>query len=566
MEDLKNLYDVIIVGGGPAGLSAAIYMARAKYKVLVMEKEKIGGQITITSEIVNYPGVERVSGTQLTQSMKEQAEAFGAEFIMGEVVGMELAGDIKTLHTTRGDYRALGTILALGANPRKLGFKGEKEFQGRGVAYCATCDGEFFTGMDVFVIGGGFAAVEEGIFLTRYAKHVTMIVRDSDFSCARTVADEVKKYGSISVKFNTEIVEVSGKNMVSSARFRNNITDEEWIHEAGEDGGFGVFVFAGYVPNTAWLGDEIEKNEGGYLVTDVNRRTNLPGVYAAGDVCIKNLRQVVTAVSDGATAATSLEKHVSAVHEKLSLPELPRREASLGELGKGREEAEAAPERAESPGEGAETDNRFLNAQIRAQLEGIFAKFENPVLVRAYLDGSPLAGEMGNFIGELKGLTDKVACEIVDVSGQAKAANGPALLPSMEICRADGTSSGIEFHGVPGGHEFNSFIIALYNVAGPGKPEDTAAEELVKAIGKDVNVKVLVSLSCTMCPEVVMAAQRAASLSPHIRAEMVDLMHYPELKKKYSVMSVPCMIVDDDRVYFGKKNFSQVAEILAKEN
>ena len=173
MQDKQHLYDVIIVGGGPAGLSAAIYMARARYKVLVMEKEKIGGQITITSEIVNYPGVEQSSGKDLTHSMKEQAEAFGAEFAMAEVLDLDLDQDIKVLHTTAGEYKALGVVLATGANPRKLGFKGEKEFQGRGVAYCATCDGEFFTGLEVFVIGGGFAAVEEGIFLTKYAKKVT---------------------------------------------------------------------------------------------------------------------------------------------------------------------------------------------------------------------------------------------------------------------------------------------------------------------------------------------------------------------------------------------------------
>lgn len=567
MENLSNLYDVIIVGGGPAGLSAAIYMARAKYKVLVIEKEKIGGQITITSEIVNYPGVERTSGTKLTQSMKEQAEAFGAEFVMAEVVSMELEKDVKTFHTTQGTYQALGTILALGASPRKLGFKGEKEFQGRGVAYCATCDGEFFTDMDVFVIGGGFAAVEEGIFLTKYARHVTMIVRGDDFTCARTVADQIKNYDKISVRFHTEIVEVSGDNLLSYARFKDNKTGEEWSYDAGGNGGFGIFVFAGYVPNTAWLGDEIERDESGYLVTDVNRRTNLSGVYGAGDVCIKNLRQVVTAVSDGATAATSLEKYVSALHDKLSIPELPRREASLSKNGEQSGEKQSRMEdgqRGKSTGSQEHEGQGFLSAEIRAQLSGIFEKFETPVIVRAYLDESPLSGEMGNFMGELSELTYKISCETVNAEGNTKEQEN-RLLPSIEICRADGRETGIAFHGVPGGHEFNSFIIALYNAAGPGKKEEPGAEEQIKALEHDVNVKILVSLSCTMCPEVVMAAQRAASLSEHVTAEMVDLRHYPELKKKYQVMSVPCMIVNDSKVYFGKKSFAQVAELIAKE-
>lgn len=164
METQERLYDVIVVGAGPAGLSAAIYAARAKYKVLVLDKSGIGGQISITSEIVNYPGVEQSGGKELTEHMRVQAEGFGAEFAIAEVLDMELQKDIKLLRTTKGEYEALGVILAPGANPRKLGFKGEKEFQGRGVAYCATCDGEFFTGKEVFIIGGGFAAVEEGIF------------------------------------------------------------------------------------------------------------------------------------------------------------------------------------------------------------------------------------------------------------------------------------------------------------------------------------------------------------------------------------------------------------------
>lgn len=167
---MRGQYDVIVVGAGPAGLSAALYAARAKYRVLVLEKEKMGGQITITSEIVNYPGVEKTDGTELTEQMRRQAEAFGAEFAMAEVTGIDLDGDIRTVKTDKGEYRAPGIVLAVGANPRKLGFVGEQEYQGRGVAYCATCDGEFFTGMDVFVIGGGFAAAEEAVFLTKYAK------------------------------------------------------------------------------------------------------------------------------------------------------------------------------------------------------------------------------------------------------------------------------------------------------------------------------------------------------------------------------------------------------------
>lgn len=559
MEAREHLYDVIIVGGGPAGLSAAIYMARARYKVLVMEKEKIGGQITITSEIVNYPGVEKTSGTALTQSMKEQAEAFGAEFLMAEVLDLELEQDIKVLHTTAGEYRALGIVLATGANPRKLGFKGEKAFQGRGVAYCATCDGEFFTGLEVFVIGGGFAAVEEGIFLTKYAKKVTMIVREDDFTCAKTVAEQVEKEPKMEVHFNTEIVEAGGETMVSHARFHNNKTGDEWTHEAGEDGAFGIFVFAGYVPNTAWLSGKLNCNEQGYLITDENRQTSVNGVYGAGDVCIKNLRQVVTAVSDGAVAATSLEKHVSVMHEKLQLPELPRKTADLSRLNKDGALSGDASDSSRNHG-----DNRFLSEEIRQQLTGLFAKFAGKAIIRALLDDSSLAGEMSGFLGELEEMTDKVICIREHISGEEKARREEQgeLLPAFRIEREDGSGGNIVFHGVPGGHEFNSFVISLYNMAGPGQPVDETLRQRIASISRDINVKVIVSLSCTMCPEVVMGVQRAAALSDKVTGEMIDLQHYPELKKKYQVMSVPCMVVNDSQVYFGKKNLEEITGIL----
>ena len=190
---MEKRYDAIIVGGGPAGLSAAIYMARAQFHVLVIEKDTIGGQITITGEVVNYPGIPYTNGKKLTAGMHSQAGAFGAEFLTAEVTGLDLEGTYKTVHTTRGDFTAAGIIYAAGAHPRLAGFAGEEEFKGHGVAYCATCDGEFFTDKDVFVVGGGFAAVEEGLFLTRYARKLYMVVRRDDFSIHSPVVDELKE-------------------------------------------------------------------------------------------------------------------------------------------------------------------------------------------------------------------------------------------------------------------------------------------------------------------------------------------------------------------------------------
>lgn len=563
MQVDKNFYDLIIVGGGPAGLSAAIYMARAKYRVLVLEKAGFGGQITITSEVVNYPGVERTSGKELTEKMRRQAEAFGAEFAVAEVLDMELTGDVKTFHTTKGKFSSLGVVLAVGANPRKLGFRGEKEFQGRGVAYCATCDGEFFTGRDVFVIGGGFAAVEEGIFLTKYARKVTMIVREETFTCAKTVSDQIANFDKIEVIFETELLEVGGDQALTHARFRNNRTGEEWTFNAREEESFGVFVFAGYVPNTDWIGPEVEKNDQGYLLTDNNQKTNLDGVYAAGDVCVKNLRQVVTAVADGAVAATSLEKVVSELHAKLEIPDLVVERAGVQKMDAGSQsgvqtDARTGARTEATTGGTGDTENGFFTRELRDQLAGIFAKFENPVLLRAWLDDSPLSGEITGFLRELEGMTDKVKWERAD----KEPSSSDLLLPSIEVCRADKKSSGIRFHGVPGGHEINSFVVALYNVAGPGQPIEPEIREQLANLDKRVNLKVLVSLSCTMCPETVMSAQKAAAVSDHVEAEMFDLAHFPQLREKYRVMSVPCMIINDDRVVFGKKNLEEVAEII----
>ena len=543
---MKNMYDAIIVGGGPAGLSAAIYLARAKYKVLVLEKEKIGGQITITSDVVNYPGVAKISGKELTDKMHQQALAFGAEFALAEVLDLDLSQDIKTLQTTKGQYKALSVILATGANPRKVGFYGEKEFQGRGVAYCATCDGEFFTGMDVFVIGGGFAAVEESIFLTKYAKNVTILVRKDHFSCAKTVVDELSRYPKISVKYNTEIVKAGGEQMLSFAEFKNNKTNEVFKYEAKDGESFGIFVFAGYVPNTKLFADKVTLNEQGYVITDNNQKTNIDGVYAAGDLCIKNLRQVVTAVSDGAIAATSSEKHISLMHDKLNLPEFSRAEVDTSRLNQ-RKEAITHQE------ENNEDETSFISTEIREKLLPIFAKFEQKVIVKAWLDDSELSSELKSFIGELDSLTDKISC--LEESANGKPAG-------LELLHQDGSSSGIFFHAVPGGHEFNSFIIALYNVAGPGQAIDDSVKEILAQIDKPIDIKVMVSLSCTMCPEVVMGSQKLASESKFITAQMFDIQHFPEIKQKYKIMSVPCMVINDKDIYFGKKNIVDIANLL----
>jgi len=538
---MENLYDVIIVGGGPAGLTAALYLARAKYRVLVLEKEAFGGQISITHEVVNYPGIAKTSGKALTDTIRQQAESFGAEFVLAEATGFDLAGDIKTVHTGKGDYRCFGILLATGAHPRTVGFKGEEEHKGRGVAYCATCDGEFFTGKEIFVVGGGYAAAEESVFLTKFARHVTILVRKDDFSCAASVSDQAKNHEKITVLYNTVMEEVSGENGLTYARYKNTATGE--VTEVKSAESFGVFVFAGYAPATESVKGIVELNEQGYIVTDASQKTSAEGVYAAGDVCIKPLRQVVTATSDGALAATELEKYVAAVHRKTGL----RASAPAPKQSKTNVTVNTH--------EPADTDELFTR-EMRQQLDTVFSRIERPLLLKLYLDNRPVSAELQNFITALTALSDKLAINVVDRQADA------AFAPCVEVCQADGTTTGLAFHGVPSGHEFTSFVLGLYNAAGPGQALDEATREQIAAITNKTDLKILVTLSCTMCPDLVVGAQRIAAANPNVTAHVYDIRHFENLKNQYNVMSVPCMVLNNQSVFFGKKNIGQILSLL----
>ena len=532
---MQNLYDVIIVGGGPAGLTAALYLARAKYRTLVLEKEKFGGQITITHEVVNYPGVKHTSGEELTQTMRQQAQSFGAEFMLAEVEKLDLSGDIKTVHTPRGELKAFGVLLATGAHPRMVGFRGEAEFRGRGVAYCATCDGEFFTGKEVFVVGGGFAAAEEAVFLTKYASHVHILIRGNDFSCAQSVADAARNHPKITVHPHTEVEEVLGDTALRTIRCRDNRTGEITEYHAPAGDNIGVFVFAGYAPATGLVKGIADLNEQGYILTDRSMKTSVEGLYAAGDVCVKALRQVVTAVGDGALAATELEKYAAAMQRKTGLhPQMPQTEP--------RKQTSAKAE-----------SSALFNEQMLSQLNTVFSRMENSLILRLELDDRPVSTELKGYMEALTKLTDKLTLETT---------SGGSDAPCVRILRADGSSTGLAFHGVPGGHEFTSFVLGLYNAAGPGQALDSDVRSAIAALPHR-NMKVLVSLSCTMCPELVTAAQRIAAEHPAVTAEVFDLNHFPDLRQRYNVMSVPCLVVDaGSTVTFGKKNIRQLIELL----
>ena len=539
--DQTKLYDVIVVGGGPAGLTAALYLARAKYRVLVIEKEHFGGQITITSEVVNYPGVALTDGKALTETMRNQAESFGAEFLFGEVTGLSLEGDVKTVHTTKGDIPGFGVLLATGAHPRMIGFDGEEAFRGHGVAYCATCDGEFFTDKEVFVVGGGFAAAEESVFLTKYAKHVTVLVREDDFTCAKATADITKEHEKITVHYNTEVLSVSGDSALDKIIYKNNATGEVTEYRAEDGDFFGVFVFAGYEPETALVKEFGVLNEQGYVVTDRDQKTAVEGLYAAGDVCVKNLRQVVTAVGDGAIAATELEKYAASLQKKTGLvPQLPQTAP--------KEETQAAPK--------VTAKSTVFSEDIAAQLDTVFSRMTGELVLKLYLDDRAASEELRSYMEAMAERTDKLTVVMGDGDAEDR--------PMVKVCRPDGSETGLAFHGVPGGHEFTSFVLGLYNAAGPGQPMDETDRADIGKLDKDIRMQVLVSLSCTMCPELVVASQRVAAENAKVTTEVYDVNLYPHLKERYNVMSVPCLVINEEKVTFGKKNLRQLLDILAE--
>ncbi len=554
----KKIYDVIVIGGGAAGMSAGIYSGRAKMKTLVLEQGSVGGQAKTTNEIVNYPGIRHTTGPELMEQMHLQAEDFGVAFAQAEVLEAQLEGEIKVLKTTNGDYETRSVIIATGATPRTLGFPGEAEYRGRGVAYCATCDGEFYTGLEVFVIGAGFAAAEEAIFLTRFARKVTVIAREPEFTCAKTIADKVLAHPKIEVKFNTEVVEATGDELLRRVKFINNQTNETFEHVAQDDETFGIFIFAGYVPQTKVFNGLVDMDKFGYIITDENMHTSVEGVYAAGDLRPKVLRQVVTAVADGAIASLEAEKYVAHEKERLGIVE---------------EEVEVAPQPKEVKEEKAPAkevakggQSALLNDALRGQIAGILGRMENNVTLVTIVDPANAKSiELRDLVMDIANLGDKLEA-IVKTKGEDLALEEKVnadKFPVVALLDQDGNYAGVKFHGVPGGHELNSFLLAIYNLAGPGQALDAQVLEAIKSLDKKVNIKVAVSLSCHLCPDVVVSAQRIAIENPNVEAEMLDIANFPELKTKHKVMSVPCMIVNDEKIAFGSKSIQEMLNLIA---
>ena len=310
-------------------------------------------------------------------------------------------------------------------------------------------------------------------------------------------------------------------------------------HHAANGETFGVFVFAGYEPATELVRGLAELNDQGYILTDRSQKTTADGLYAAGDVCVKPLRQVVTAVGDGALAATELERLCAAMQEKTGI------------------HPNAPVSRTAETAASTETSSTLFTGDMLAQLHTVFARMSSPLILRLYLDETTLSAELKQYMEELAAQSSKLTVETGSTEGICH-------LPCVQVCRPDGSWTGLAFHGVPGGHEFTSFVLGLYNAAGPGQALDEDTRAAIQSIQKPIKLELLVSLSCTMCPELVTAAQRIAAENPHITAQVYDLNHFPDLREKYQVMSVPCLVINDgEQVSFGKKNIRQLLELLA---
>lgn len=313
---MGTVYDLIILGAGPAGLAAGLYGGRYRLNTLLIEKGQDGGQIAITSDIENYPGQmvdEEESGATLIARMTKQVQRFGAERVSATIEKAELEGPVKRLTDTKGNvYEGKTVIIATGAHPRPIGCKNEKEFLGKGISFCATCDANFYEDMEVYVVGGGDSAIEEAMYLTKFARKVTVIHRRDQLRAALSIQEKAFKNEKLHFMWDSVVEEVSGDGILERMVVKNVKTGELTEIEADPDDGiFGLFGFIGYLPNTAMLENSGLKLENGYIRTDDDMHTNLEGVYAAGDVRVKSLRQVVTAAADGAIAACQAEHYIA---------------------------------------------------------------------------------------------------------------------------------------------------------------------------------------------------------------------------------------------------------------
>lgn len=544
--DQEHIYDLIIIGSGPAGLSAGIYAGRATLDTLILEADTVGGQVTTTSIVYNYPAAPAIDGTKLANQMQKQAADFGVTIKRDGVQEVQLDGEIKVITTKSGHhYQARSVVVATGAHPRKVGFKGEDEFRGRGVAYCSTCDGELFSGLQVFVVGGGYAAAEEADYLTRYAKHVTVLVRGDHFSCPPLTASRALDNPKVSVEYNTEIKEVSGDTYLTAMTLVNNQTGQEQTYQVEEgDKTFGVFVYVGTEPETDLFKGKLDLDSHGYILADEQCATNIAGVYAAGDVLAKELRQIITAASDGALAATNAEAYVTAEKKRLGIPvHVTPAKPAAKTVGQTSQVADQPV---------PQHTGDWFTSDLVEQLKTIFGRLTKDVILQVLGDDSQLSQELTSFVDELAKLDSHLQVATAPVQADLD------LAPQIRLL-VDGLDTGLHFAGVPTGHEINSLILGIYNVAGPGQEIAPELVERIKALPA-TEIEIGVSLTCHFCPDVVAACQRMASLNPQVTATMIDLQHFPQIREERQIMSVPATMIDGGPVIFGSQTLEELVQ------
>jgi thioredoxin reductase (NADPH) len=311
---MENHFDVIVIGAGAAGLTAGIYLSRAKLSTLILNEGTVGGQIVLTHEIANYPGFESISGYQLARNMKAQAQKFGCVIKSNiRITNLELESKTKSVEVNNKEvYTSHSIILATGGKSRTLGVPGEEKFKGKGISYCATCDGDFFQDKEIIVVGGGNTALEEAVSLTKYASKVTIVHQFDNFQALEHYVEEAKNNSKINFVMESKIIDFTGDESLQKVRIQNQATQK--ITEMKVDG---VFIFIGYVPNTEKISDKIALNNYGEIIVDKNMATNIAGVYAAGDSIAKRYRQVTTAVADGTIAALSASEYMNELKKKM---------------------------------------------------------------------------------------------------------------------------------------------------------------------------------------------------------------------------------------------------------
>lgn len=541
---MAKIYDVIVIGGGPAGLTSGIYGGRSKLDVLMIEKDNLGGQISLTDEVVNYPGMKKISGSELMKAMREQAKSFGVSFVQTEVIEVNFSQDIKKIITQSGVYEGRSVIIASGLVHKKLNFKGEEEYRGKGISYCATCDGEFFVDRDIFVIGAGFAACQEALFLTRYGKKIHIIAREPEFTCARSIADKVLTNPKIEVSFNSEVLEVSGDSLARKIKTKNNITGEvvEYSSEDGEN--IGVFVFVGQEPKTALYKGKIDLDDDGYILTDTRMRTNLDMIYAVGDIRQKYLRQLVTAVADGAIAISDVEKCLYDYKIKNNSNVEIKKEVQIEEKPQGVFSEEMLNLI-------KETTNKF-----KEEIELVLVKSEDDEKNKKILEVSEELGKISN----------KIKFKIYEANDEyLKDKISLVRLPALYLLDKDGKYARIKYSTIPIEHELESFLQAMNNIVGEEEKVRENLLERINKLDKKINVKIGVSLKCTRCPQTVRATQVIVSKNKNIDLEVIDVITHKEFKTKYDIVGVPAIVVNDKNLYFGQMNLEEMIEILEKQ-